>query len=124
MTAKAPIALLSERPEAERGHERAVAETATRQRLFGIDEASVRIGLPVWRIYSEVASARMPCKRVGRRVYFTDADLLAYFQRIQRNGMAEEKGEIDGEKCARGRYNGAALSSGNAVARRDRSVKA
>ena len=61
------------------------------QRLFGIAEASERTGLPAWRIYSEIATARMPCKRVGRRVYFSDADLQAYFQRIQQNGIPENK---------------------------------
>ena len=59
-------------------------ETTT-SRLFGIEEASQRTGLPAWRIYSEVAAAHMPCKRVGRRVYFSDADIEAYFQRIQQN---------------------------------------
>ena len=66
-------------------------ETTTTQRLFGIEEASERTGLPTWRIYSEIAAARMPCKRVGRRVYFSDADLRAYFQRIQQNGTPEDK---------------------------------
>lgn len=61
-------------------------ETATPQRLFGIEEASGRIGLPVWRIYSEVAAARLPCKRVGRRIYFSETDIRVYLQRIQRNG--------------------------------------
>ena len=62
-------------------------ETMTQQRLFGIEEASERIGLPAWRIYSEIASARLPCKRVGRRIYFSEADILVYLQRIQQNGV-------------------------------------
>ena len=45
--------------------------TVMPQRLFGIEEASVRTGLPPWRIYSEIAAARLPCKRVGRRIYFS-----------------------------------------------------
>lgn len=63
-------------------------EPVTQQRLFNIEEASERIGLPAWRIYSEIAAERMPCKRVGRRIYFSEADLLAYLQRIQQNGTA------------------------------------
>lgn len=66
-------------------------ETTSTQRLFGIAEASERTGLPAWRIYSEIATARMPCKRVGRRVYFSDDDLLAYFERIQQNRTPEDK---------------------------------
>jgi hypothetical protein len=60
--------------------------TVTPQQLFGIDEASKRTGLPAWRIYSEIAAARLPCKRVGRRIYFSEADILVYLQRIQQNG--------------------------------------
>jgi excisionase family DNA binding protein len=60
--------------------------TMTPQRLFGIEEASERTGLPAWRIYSEIAATRLPCKRVGRRIYFSEADLLEYLQRIQQNG--------------------------------------
>jgi hypothetical protein len=60
-------------------------ETSTQQRLFGIEGASERTGLPTWRIYSEIAASRMPCKRVGRRIYFSEADIDAYFQRIQQN---------------------------------------
>jgi excisionase family DNA binding protein len=56
------------------------------QRLFGIEEASERTGLPAWRIYSEIAATRLPCKRVGRRIYFSEADILEYLQRIQKNG--------------------------------------
>jgi hypothetical protein len=85
MTTESLVDLASEMPDTERTYERTIAEAATRQRLFGIDEASVRIGLPIWRIYSEIAAARMPCKRVGRRIYFSEADILAYFRRIQLN---------------------------------------
>jgi excisionase family DNA binding protein len=60
--------------------------TRTPQRLFGIDEASERTGLSAWRIYSEIAAMRLPCKRVGRRIYFSEADILEYLQRIQQNG--------------------------------------
>jgi hypothetical protein len=61
-------------------------EAMTQQRLFGIEGASERTGLPAWRIYSEIALSRMPCKRVGRRIYFSEADILAYLQRVQQNG--------------------------------------
>jgi len=60
-------------------------EAPTQQRLFDIEEASERTGLPIWRLYSEIAASRLPCKRVGRRIYFSEADLLAYLQRIQQN---------------------------------------
>lgn len=65
-------------------------ETSTQQRLFGIDEASERTGLPGWRIYSEVAAARMPCRRVGRRIYFSEADIVVYLRRIQQNGARHD----------------------------------
>src|SRR5262249_47619233 len=60
-------------------------ETSTPQRLFGIAGASERTGLPSWRIYSEIAASRMPCKRVGRRIYFSEDDIDTYLQRIQQN---------------------------------------
>jgi hypothetical protein len=61
-------------------------ETTTQQRLFGIEGASRMTGLAAWRIYSEVAASRMPCKRVGRRIYFSEADIDTYLRRIQQNG--------------------------------------
>jgi predicted DNA-binding transcriptional regulator AlpA len=68
------------------GHQERIVETSTQQRLFGIEGASERTGLPAGRIYSEIATSRLPCKRVGRRIYFSEADILAYLQRIQQNG--------------------------------------
>lgn len=72
------------------GAEHPMIDPTVQQRLFGIEEVSARTGLPVWRIYSEVAASRMPCKRVGRRIYFSESDVRRYLDRIQHNGIAQE----------------------------------
>jgi hypothetical protein len=63
-------------------------EAPTQQRLFGIEEVSERTGLPIWRIFSEIAASRMPCRRVGRRNYFGESDIRAYLERIEQNAMS------------------------------------
>ena len=67
-------------------HKERIVETSTQQRLFGIEGASERTGLPAWRIYSEIATTRLHGRPVGRRIYFSEADILVYLQRIQQNG--------------------------------------
>ena len=45
--------------------------------LLDVPAAAAWLGLPIWRVYELVERGAVPCRRVGRRVYFTRADLAA-----------------------------------------------
>jgi len=47
------------------------------RRLYDLRAVSVETGLPVWRWYELIETGLVPCRRVGRRIFLTDADVDA-----------------------------------------------
>lgn len=56
-------------------------------RLRDVNAAAEATGLPLWRIYELVETRAVPHRRVGRRVYFTHADLAAALECLARSAV-------------------------------------
>lgn len=54
--------------------------------LLKARQASALIGIPEQTLYEQAATGRIPCLKLGRSVWFSRAELLAWIERETRGG--------------------------------------
>ncbi len=54
--------------------------------LLKARQASALIGVPEQTLYEQAAAGRIPCMKLGRSVWFSRTELLAWIERETRGG--------------------------------------
>jgi len=62
------------------------AQTEHGTLLLKARQASALIGIPEQTLYEQAAAGRIPCLKLGRSVWFSRMELLAWIERETRGG--------------------------------------
>tara|TARA_R110000824_G_scaffold209263_4_gene395066 strand:- start:848 stop:1165 length:318 start_codon:yes stop_codon:yes gene_type:complete len=72
------------------------AESAATEQLFTVQQAAVFLNLSVTTIYSKVSRSELPVMKRGKRLYFSNLELMKYLK----GGRKKSNAEIEQEAIA------------------------
>jgi excisionase family DNA binding protein len=65
------------------------------EKFLNIQEASKFLNLAVATVYSKVSRKELPCMKRGKRLYFSNTELINYIQEGRKKSKAELQDEAD-----------------------------
>ena len=72
-----------------------VENTKQPEKFLNIQEAAKLLNLSVPTLYSKVSKRELPCMKQGKRLYFSQTDLINYIKKGKRKSSAEIEAEAD-----------------------------
>lgn len=69
--------------------------TQQQEQLLTIQEAAELLNLSVPTMYSKVSKRELPCMKQGKRLYFSQTDLINYIKEGKKKTFAELEAEAD-----------------------------